>query len=327
MRSTGTSDRREAEQQLARVELLHGAARAGNLLEDVYRSLTAKQAARIPLKRAIDDWLDEARTATSPGTFARYQAIARGFGQFLKATDERPALDEITPDIVRGYLNGRRGKIGSASINLERRILSVFFTRCVRNETLRANPVLAVRETKAEPRAGREAFSLPQIRLLYEKAPTAFWKFMILGGLYSGQRLGDLVCLRWGSVDFGANVIRFRQRKTGAAVQTPMARPLRTMLESLHASAQDARPAAFVWPEQARQYEKTGSNSFSQDFAERILIPAGLSEARTHKSTGKGRNTRRQSGGLSFHSLRACTKSHFRFVLARRRSMSGIMVM
>jgi integrase len=34
------------------------------------------------------------------------------------------------------------------------------------------------------------------------------------------------------------------------------------------------------------------------------LVRAGLAEARTNKSTGKGRNTKRQHNELSFHCLR-----------------------
>jgi integrase len=50
--------------------------------------------------------------------------------------------------------------------------------------------------------------------------------------------------------------------------------------------------------------ETTGT--LSKAFAEQILIPAGLMAARTknHGSTGKGREGKRQTNEITFHSLR-----------------------
>jgi len=56
---------------------------------------------------------------------------------------------------------------------------------------------------------------------------------MILFGLYSGQRLGDIATLRWNNIDLAHGKLRFSTRKTGKTMILPLAEPLRKYIESL----------------------------------------------------------------------------------------------
>src|SRR5260370_1158105 len=56
---------------------------------------------------------------------------------------------------------------------------------------------------------------------------------MILFGLYSGQRLGDIATLRWKNIDLAHRELRFSTRKTGRTMILPLAEPLRKYIESL----------------------------------------------------------------------------------------------
>jgi integrase len=44
------------------------------------------------------------------------------------------------------------------------------------------------------------------------------WRSMILFGLYSGQRLGDVATLRWNNIDLVRDELRLSTRKTGKTI-------------------------------------------------------------------------------------------------------------
>ena len=55
---------------------------------------------------------------------------------------------------------------------------------------------------------------------------TSEWEGMILFGLYTGQRLGDLATLRWNHIDLQREELRLQTNKTGRSVTIPLAAPL-----------------------------------------------------------------------------------------------------
>ena len=48
---------------------------------------------------------------------------------------------------------------------------------------------------------------------------------MILFGLYTGQRLGDIATLRWNNLDLVRGELRLSTRKTDKTMVLPLARP------------------------------------------------------------------------------------------------------
>jgi integrase len=127
---------------------------------------------------------------------------------------------------------------------------------------------------------------------------------MILFGVYTGQRLGDIVRLRWRSIDLQAGTLAFTTRKTGRRQILPLARPVRQWLEEQRkAGFTDQQP---VFPALSSKTEKSGrvaalSNQFTS-----LMASVGLLPTRSHQKRvdGPGRGGRRTSTGLSFHSLR-----------------------
>jgi integrase len=146
----------------------------------------------------------------------------------------------------------------------------------------------------------KRPFTLAELRRILDLARDE-WRSMILFGLYSGQRLGDVATLRWSNIDLLRNELRLSTRKTGKTMILPLAAPLRKHITSLHVADDpfaSIHPKAFDLVE--RQH-KTGN--LSNQFAD-LLAAAGLREKKNHKSTGKGRGSRREVEPLSFHSLR-----------------------
>lgn len=310
LKSTGKTEKQEAEKVLAQYRSMHHAKIAGSLTEDFYRALTGATLPRLTLQKALKDWLDEC-AGLAEKTVLKYSALATEFAAYQNTTPDAPLVRDITVEDVRGFLNSRRGQLSVGTIKLNRKLLSVFFRRLSNAGTIAKNPVAAVKVKGGNSGDDnkRRAFTLEELGLIYDKAPSDFWRYMILAGFYCGQRMGDLITIRWGSVDLKENTLHITPRKTrnssGITLHIPMAGRLRQLLYQLRAKAGGVNPTDPVWPEQSKAYLSKGAGPFSNDFYASVLAPAGLVVAReSNKKAKKGRAHKRDASPVSFHSLR-----------------------
>ena len=155
----------------------------------------------------------------------------------------------------------------------------------------------------------RRAFTIPELCRILDAAGNSEWRGLILFGIYSGTRLGDIALLSWENVhglDTEFPEVRFRTRKTGRQQIIPLAVPLVRYLTEEITSDYPKDP---LFPRAYRivsGQERAGtlSNGFHD-----ILQAAGLAGERSRKNTGRGRSNRRETSALSFHSLRHTTTS------------------
>ena len=155
-----------------------------------------------------------------------------------------------------------------------------------------------------DSKAVRRAFTVEELGTLFSKAPTPFWQYMVIMGFYCGQRMGDLISMPWGAVDFQQNQIRFIASKTGKRLVVPMHPRVRTLLDGLKATAGTVKPTTPIWPGESKQYEQFGAGAFSNDFYDLVLLPSGLVPKRTHHAKKGDRTRSRQVSDVSFHCLR-----------------------
>ena len=303
-KSTKCRAKTDAQKQLAAVDALSLAKASGASLDAVYQSMSRRSRPRVTVKAAVASWMTECEASIAPFTLARYRTVADGFLAFLGAGEKGPLVEEVTPDQVRQFLAHRRSARSASTLNLEKKILAMFFKREIGEEHLTVNPCASVKNsklTRAE-KGRRRAFTLDELKIISSKCPDDFWRFMLMAGFYTGQRMGDLIGLTHGAVDLQEGVMRLVQGKTGRAVQVPLRPALRAMLASLRAEAGKVKPSDFIWPEQAERYQQQGSGGFSNEFYG-ILTAAGLVASRSHLAKAKAGGPRTVSP-VSFHSLR-----------------------
>ncbi len=309
LRSTKTSDRKAAQRQLEKLESISHAHAAGALTQEFVRHLTRVESSGDTLLAFKRQWLNECRDL-SIKTVERYGAVLEEFCEFVNATETSPLLRDIQLEAIAGFLRGKRDKTSVATVKLARRILAVFFNYCVDNRALQFSPVPSSKSLKLDrgiSKRIRRAFTLKELQAIYKKAPDDFWRFMILAGFFTGQRMGDLVMLPWASVDFQQNQIRLTSRKTSRPVVIPLSEELGAFLHRLRSKVEIVKESDSIWPEQARLYEERGARAFSSVFYEKVLLPAGLVPKRTHKSqkqNGDEKTARRNVNEISFHALR-----------------------
>jgi integrase len=308
LRTTKTSDRAKAEQELAKLNAIDQAHKAGSLTDEFVALLTRKQASGESLRGYIRQWLAECKDL-SGATLIKYRSVPEEFCKYLNATETTPLLRDIQADTVGAFLREKRALTSTATAKHVRRVLSAFFNYAVDNRALAVSPVPSAKALKLtkDSNAIRRAFTLAELKTIFEKCPSDFWRYMVMTGFYCGLRMGDLIRLPWGAVDFEKKQIRLTQSKTGKSIAVPLHAELGAFLAGLKTKAGTVKPAAPIWPAEAERYEKFGAAGFSNEFYDDVLLPAGLVTPRKqshHKKKNASETGRRKVNSVSFHCLR-----------------------
>jgi integrase len=306
LKSTGQTDKVEAQKEMAKVEMMLAAQRAGALTREVYQALTGQTLRALTLKAALAEWMDEARVTTGERTIEKYQTFADSLVKHFHATDKGPLVSDVTRNQLQEFLNAKRVNVSAGTTNMARKCMAIFFKRCRAKDITREDPVAGIKFFKPsrEDERIRRPFTLTELSELYKQAPNDFWRYMVVAGFFTGLRLGDLVTMPIGAFDFKARTINVVTRKTGEQMRIPIAPPLYRLLAELGRQRKGATPTDLFWPKYAERYERTGSGWFSQRFYDLILVKAGVAKVRPHRGTGKTKDRRRHVNEVSFHCLR-----------------------
>jgi integrase len=190
-----------------------------------------------------------------------------------------------------------------ATANLQLKIARMIFRDAFRQGLVAENPAEKVRRLNspknADRSAGRRPFTVDEISKLLHAAAAedrhAEWTGMILLGLYTGQRLGDIRLAR--HEDIAENVWTVRAGKTGRAMRIPLAAPVVAWIDTRREST------GYLFPKAAGLSRSgTLSNQFHA-----LMVSAGLVDARSHAAKADrqgGRSAARSPAPLSFHCFR-----------------------
>jgi integrase len=309
-RSTKASDKKQALIICRRWEQTAKKVAAGKLTPDAARKVISDGIEEMFLDAGADGmpkatvrewavrWLESKAIENKLSTHTRYKSAVERFLVYLGKVADRD-LDHLTSTQIEGFRNHVAASLSDSSANTDLKILRAMMARAVGKKLIQQNPASAAfvkiidRGTNGKR---RRPLTIAEIKRVYAKADTE-WKGMILMGLYSGQRLGDISKVTWRAVDFENDQIAMTTQKTGRLISLPMAKPLREYLQGLPAIDD---PDGFIFP-RAASARATGhlSNSFSD-----LLSETGLVQPVSHRSSGKGRGAKRVMNDVSFHSLR-----------------------
>ena len=192
LRSTGTADKREAQRMVSQLKSMQGAVRRGQLNQELFAILTGTDAKPVALETAIQDWLHEGAGHWSSQTIRRYGKVAQRIQRMFPGA----TLGELTTLNIRTALN--KANLTPAGYNGLLSALKSLFRHCTENRLIPANPSLPIKPRRQPPVRKRRAFTPAEVAtLLNAVEEDPFWKWMILSGAFTGQRLGDVVHARW----------------------------------------------------------------------------------------------------------------------------------
>jgi integrase len=266
-------------------------------VSDVFLHANAEKLERVTIRSWCDRWLTSKGIEASEGTHLRYKRVIERFLSFLGKKAGRDLIALSADDVLR-FRDREVKERAPATANLGVKVLRVCLGEAVRQSLLSSNPAQRVKVLKLQVESRRRDFTLSEIkRVLKACGDDLEWRGLVLLGLYTGQRLGDLARLTWRAVNLERAEIAFTARKTGRRIVLPLVGPLLDYLALV--SAPD-NPDALIFP-RSSSHKRVGrlSNQFRD-----ILVEAGLVEPRSYKTTTKGRAHARQASEISFHSLR-----------------------
>ena len=209
----------------------------------------------------------EPRTGARPGTFAVLTTA-------YLSSPEYKALGDRAQAEYRGYLDAMREKFGHLAYRaLSRRfvmayrdsladtpskanhaikVLRLLLSYAVDRDLIKTNPAAKVKQLKTGD--GWQPWPEPALERFHEKAKgSARLGFML--ALYSGQRKGDVLDMRWSDVT-ADGFIKVKQSKTGAKLFIPIHPTLATELGKVKRTG-----LAILGRRDGRPYTSSGFNA------------------------------------------------------------------
>lgn len=275
------------------------ASQARKVISELHQELTGEKLKSLTVRDHVNRWIERKTNEVKPSTLAFYKGATNKFIAFLgkKAGQE---IAEISRDDITRFRDHEAKRLAAKTANHAVKCIRMLFKDALRDALIAEDPTAFVETVRKDQRSEPRPFKVDELEIIIEAANDE-WKSMILFGLYTGQRLGDIATLTWDNIDTRRNEIRLVTEKTGRRQTIPIAAPLKRHVECLSASdnpSQPIHPSAFAI---VQQQGKTGN--LSNQFAD-LLAQVGLREKVSHRSKSKGRSARRDRNQLTFHSLR-----------------------
>lgn len=279
-----------------------GEAQARRVLSQIYETVNDEPLPSSTAKDFFNGWAERRKIDTASATAKAYAQVVRDFLASLEVRADRD-ISQISKADVAKFRDAVLKRTSKASANKVVKILRVALGAAYKDGLCQDNPAAkldTIKRTEDDRRA-RRGFTIAELKLLLEHA-SGEWRGLILFGVYTGQRIGDIARLGWNNVDLQRKEIRFTTRKTGRPMSIPLHSVLLDYVESLPASDDPNGP---LFPKSIPLAAGGGESRLSQQFHE-VMVAAGLADERSKdkEKAGGGRSSRRKVNEISFHSLR-----------------------
>ena len=283
------------------------------VLTDLYEEIAGNELPDSTASAFAAKWLDEKAPEVRPHTLVFYRIKVDSFITLLGAKANGP-LREIGTEDIRKWRDGEAKRLSASTANHGLNIIRMLFGAARKQNLLADDPSDGLSIIRRPTGVARRPFSRTELESIL-KVATPEWRSLILFGLYTGQRLGDLATLTWDKIDLDHLEIRLTTKKTARNQKIPINAHLLKHVRSL---AKPDKLATPVHPNADSIFKAQGrSGMLSRQFYE-LMAKAGLVEKKLHrkkessntsKKLVKGRSIPRDVSKISFHSLRHTTTS------------------
>lgn len=259
-------------------------AQVRRVLSDIMENATGERVQFYSTRSWLDEWLKNREGSASATTMLRYKQVIRDFLEHLGDRAELTIAAVTHGDVVRFRDKLKVGGRAESTVNnTVKKVLNVPFAAALKLGIIPVNPVASVDSLSVDKDNRREPFTAEQISSLLAVASDPEWRGVILTGLYTGLRLGDIKQLTWSSIDLESRTIRLRTRKT----KTKVVIPIHPELESWLARRPRGIGKAPVFPSMY-DHRTEGAGGLSAQFR-KLLIQAKIVGAVRERGGKAGR--------------------------------------
>lgn len=279
---------------------------ARSVMSEITEKFTGMKLDAVTVKGLLDGWLANKRAGLAKRSLTRYELVVRDFVRAIGARAEIPVERLQEADVVAFRDAEAAASKSPQTINLNVKIIRSALESARKRGLIAHNPAAGVDRVEGAS-IQREPFTMAEVQQLLAAAPDVEWRGMILLGLYTGGRIGDLAHLLWRDVDLERGAISFvpeKTKKNGKAVAVPLHPSLLAFLRGLEHPGDGLSP---IFPKLARK-KVSGEHGLSRVFA-RIMAAAGVDAMEVEtgfraKTGGTAKGKARKLSRRSFHSLR-----------------------
>jgi len=316
-RSTGEVDKREARKIMEVWEDAGQRKIAGEQARRVLADILGATGRRATVREFAEGWLAERKGEVKPESYSFYDKAVKSWLGIIGPAGAEATIDSVSREGLTAWRTASAAVVSTTTTNHYLKVVRMVLKAAVSAGWLRENPALALRPLKkTEAEAGqqnRRAFTKDELGKVLAAA-TGEWKGLVMLGIYTGQRLGDLA--HRPATDLRDGVLHIpKTKKTGAEIWVPLPADVVALLEAGRVPG-----SPWLFPRSvARIEEKKGKvNGLSREFS-LILQSVGLHKGETWvprkeaqkalAAAGGVKDRRRVASELSFHSLRHTTRT------------------
>jgi hypothetical protein len=200
-RSTGTINKREAQRVANHYEDAANEGRAKRLTEsrarktiaDIFALSNPDTLASSNIKDFLAAWLKRKELEAGEKTHSRYATVVDKLNNYLSA---RAAQDitHLNAKEIAGFREHMSKRVSPGTVNIALKILRSALAQAKRDGLMDVNEAERVTLLRVRKTVKRKPFSEAQLRRILAAANDE-WRGMILFGIYSGLRLGDITAL------------------------------------------------------------------------------------------------------------------------------------
>jgi len=250
-------------------------ARRGELVGMVRTGTTFTEAAEEFLRYV------EHERACKPTTVTDYRNMARVLGRTFG--DE--LIEDVTTESIERWKADFTREHGISNRTLQKYLVTLhgIFKRATRVYGLPRNPVANVERPRLPRRAGIDVFSREEVMALVRAAESERDGALYLTAAFTGLRLGELLALRWGDVDFDSDAIRVERSYTAGREGTPKSgrgRAVPMMEEVAQALAQLGQRERFTGDQQLIFCDELGRHLVYKSLSDRYKQALDRAELR-----------------------------------------------
>lgn len=254
---------------------------------------------------SIKEYLEDYTACGRDSNKSNYKRAVKRFMDFL-GTGAIKRLDLLTTQQCRAFAEQELKRVAYTTVKHYRSTLCAALNNAVAEGIIDKNPMTLVQLHKLVPEGTKRAterlpFTIDELRVITTKFPYPWRQLALTSYLTGGQRLGDIVRLKWKSIDFEKKLIVIRTSKTGKVISAPIVPMLELTLKTLYQEGEE-----YVFPSAARQHMRS-KGKLSVEFTT-LLKAHGILSREKEATTGD----RRPVSVKSFHSIRHTVVSEMR---------------
>ena len=194
-KSTKLTNRKQAQRLADELESIYrnevSARKYLELIREAHKSATGQEEKGITFGQYVELFLKAKEPEVKPSTFHFYQGAAREFAKWLGERGDKD-LNSISKDDLVNYRHDLAKRLAPKTVNHNLVFVKYFFKLAKMENHIHENPAENLMRVKVEKGESiRRPFTDKELQAVLDVAEPE-WKSMVLFGLYTGQRLGDL---------------------------------------------------------------------------------------------------------------------------------------